>query len=67
MIFGVLGVINPRICKLWLSVKVYTSAQSLINYYTSRAYGHERPWNIYIKDDSCCVKMLIYLSFMVLH
>jgi hypothetical protein len=25
-------------------MKVYTSAQSLINWYTSRAHGYERPW-----------------------
>jgi hypothetical protein len=47
-------------------VKVYTSAQSLINWYTNRAHGHEQPWNLYTKDDdSCNVNMFIYLSFML--
>ena len=29
--------------KSWLIVKVYTSVQSLINWYTSRAHGYGRP------------------------
>ena len=43
MVSGVLDLANPYIWKSWLTVKVYTSAQSLINWYTSRAHGYGRP------------------------
>jgi hypothetical protein len=34
MVFNVLGLANPCIWKSWLTVKMYVSAQSLINWYT---------------------------------
>jgi len=40
--------------------------QSVKNWYTSRAHGHERPWDSYIKgDESCCVKKLIDYCLML--
>ena len=43
MVLCVLGLANPGIWESWLTVKVYTSAQSLINWYTSRAHGYGWP------------------------
>jgi hypothetical protein len=41
---SVRGSTGPGIWESRLTVKVYTSAQSLINWHTSRAHGYERPW-----------------------
>jgi hypothetical protein len=52
-------------------VKVYTSAQSLINCYNSRAYGHGRPKKTHEIDDLLLMMLLIMINddvylFMIL-
>ena len=58
MVLGVLGLIHPLIWETWLTVKVYTSVQSLINWYTSRAHGYGRPGKLrellYVRLNCLC-------------